>query len=81
MRFYSDIPVRRTGAILSDVLVLLLLVLLAWLGLKVHDAVAELASVPRGVADAGGAIQSGFSSAGESVGDVPVVGEPLAGAL
>jgi hypothetical protein len=81
MRFYSEIPARRTAAILSDVLVLLLLVLLAWLGLKVHDSVAELASVPRGVAGAGGAIEGGFRSAGDSVGDVPVVGEPLAGAL
>ena len=81
MRVYSDIPARRTAAIASDLLVLLLLVLLAWLGLKVHDAVAELAVVPRGVADAGGAIQGGFESAGESVGDVPLVGDPLSGAF
>ena len=81
MRFYSDIPARRTAAIVSDLLVLLLLVLLAWLGLRVHNAVAEIASVPRGVADTGGAIQRGFESAGDAVGDVPVVGEPLAGAL
>jgi len=81
MRFYSDIPARRTVGILSDLLVLLLLVLVAWLGLRVHDAVAEIASVPRGVSDAGGAIQSGFESAGDAVGKVPVVGEPLAGAL
>jgi hypothetical protein len=81
VRFYSDIPARRTAAIVSDLLVLLLLVLLAWLGLRVHNAVAEIASVPRGVGDAGGAIQRGFESAGDAVGDVPVVGEPLAGAL
>jgi hypothetical protein len=49
--------------------------------LKVHDTVAEVASVPRGVSDSGGAIQRGFESAGDAVGDVPVVGEPLAGAL
>ena len=81
MRFYSDIPAHRTAAILSDLLVFLLLVLLAWLGLWVHNAVADLASVPRGVSDAGGAIQNGFESAGDAVGEVPVVGEPLAGAL
>ena len=81
MRFYADIARLRSAAILSDLLVLLLLVLLAWLGLKVHDAVAEIASVPRGVSDSGGAIQRGFASAGDAVGDVPVVGEPLAGAL
>jgi hypothetical protein len=81
MRLYSDVPARRTAAILRDLLVLLLLVLLAWLGLKVHDSVAQIASVPRGVGDAGGAIQNGFQSAGDAVGDVPVVGEPLAGAF
>lgn len=81
MRFYSDIRRPRTAAIVSDMLVLLLLVLLAWLGLRVHDAVAELASVPRGVSDSGGAIQRGFESAGDAVAEVPVVGEPLAGAL
>ena len=81
MRFYPDIPAPRTTAILSDLLVLVLLVLLAWLGLRVHDAIAEIASVPRGVSDTGGAIQRGFESAGDAVGEVPVVGEPLAGAL
>ena len=81
MRFYSDILARRSAAILSDALVLLLLVLLAWLGWRVHDAVAELASVPRGVSDAGGSIRRGFESAGDAVGGVPVVGEPLSGAL
>ncbi len=81
MRFYSNIPARRATAILSDLLVLLLLVLLAWIGLRVHDAVAEIASVPRGVADSGGAIQRGFESAGDAAGDVPLVGERLAGAL
>jgi hypothetical protein len=81
VRFYSDIPARRTAAIISDLVVLLLLVLFAWLGLRVHDAVAEIASVPRGVSDTGGAIQRGFESAGDAVGEVPVVGEPLRGAL
>jgi hypothetical protein len=81
VRFYSDIPSARTAAIVSDLLVLLLLLLFAWLGLRVHDAVAEIASVPRGVSNTGGAIQRGFESAGDAVGEVPVVGEPLAGAL
>jgi hypothetical protein len=81
VRFYPDIPAPRTAAIVGDLLVLLLLVLLVWLGLRVHDAVAEIASVPRGVSDTGGAIQRGFESAGDAVGEVPVVGEPLAGAL
>ena len=81
MRLYPDIAAPRAAAILSDLLILLLLVLLAWLGLKVHDAVAELASVPRAVSDGGTAIERGFTSAGDTVGGAPVVGEPLAEAL
>jgi hypothetical protein len=81
VRFYSDIPAARTAAILSDLFVLLLLVLLAWLGLRVHNAVAEIASVPRGIGETGGAIQRAFESAGDAVGEVPLAGEPIAGAL
>jgi len=81
VRFYPDIAAPRAAAILSDLLVLVLLVLLAWLGLKVHDAVAELASVPRAVGDSGSAIQHGFESAGDAVDDAPVVGDPLGEAL
>ena len=81
MRLYPDIAAPRAAAILSDLLIILLLVLLAWLGLRVHDAVMELATVPRGVADGGSAIQDGLASAGDAVGDTPVVGGPLGEAL
>jgi hypothetical protein len=81
VRFYPDTPHSRRAAILGDVLVLVLLLLLAWLGLKVHDAVAELAAVPRGVGDTGGALQRGFEDAGDAVGDVPAVGGPIGDAL
>jgi hypothetical protein len=77
VRLYPDIPRLRGAAVLRDLLVLVLIVLFAWLGLKVHDAVVELASVPRGVADSGGAIRSGFDAAGDAVGEAPVVGGPL----
>jgi hypothetical protein len=81
VRFYPDIPRGRRAAILRDVLVLVLLILLAWLGVKVHDSVAQLAAVPRGVAESGGAIQGGFDDAGDAVGNAPVIGGPLADAL
>jgi len=81
VRFYPDTPHSRRAAILGDVLVLVLLLLLAWLGLKVHDAVAELAAVPRGVGDTGAALQRGFEDAGDAVGSVPAVGEPIGDAL
>jgi hypothetical protein len=63
MRLYPQPPGRRFATVGHDVLLLLLLVLLAWLGLKVHDAVDRLAVLGSGV---------------KKVGDtVPLVGGPV----
>jgi len=81
MRFYPDLPRQRRATLLGDAAALLALVLLAWLGTRVHDAVFELTAVGRGVQDAGRSVQSGFESAAGAVGNVPVVGSQLGGAL
>jgi hypothetical protein len=63
MRLYPQLPARRFATVGHDVLLLVVLVLLAWLGLKVHDAVDQLAV---------------FGSGIKKVGDtVPVVGGPV----
>ena len=43
MRLYPDTPDDRGRAVAKDAIVLLTLFVLAWLALKVHDAVDELA--------------------------------------
>jgi hypothetical protein len=63
VRLYPEIPRRRFATVGHDVLLLVVLVLLAWLGLKVHDAVDELA-----------VFGSGIKKVGDSV---PVVGGPV----
>ncbi len=63
MRLYPDIPGPRRTTVLRDMLVLLLLVLFAWLGLKVHDTVDKLAVLGTGVREVGE--------------HVPVVGGPV----
>jgi hypothetical protein len=63
VRLYPQLPARRFATIGHDVLLLVLLVLLAWLGLKVHDAVDKLA-----------VLGSGVKKVGETV---PVVGDPV----
>lgn len=63
MRFYPELPQRRFATVGHDVLLVVVLVLLAWLGLKVHDAVDELA-----------VFGSGIKKVGDSV---PVVGGPV----
>ena len=81
MRFYAEIPSRRAATLARDLVVLALLVLLAWLGLKVHDAVDELAVLGEGVQGAGGAVKEGFDAAADAVDGTPVVGDEVAEGL
>jgi hypothetical protein len=92
MRLYPSVRRRRTATIAGDLAVILLLALFAWLGLKVHDTVAELAAFGRGIQDAGttvgttasdaaDAMRTGFDSAASAVEAVPVVGGRLAESL
>jgi hypothetical protein len=81
MRLYPDTPDDRGRAVARDALVLLTLFVLAWLALKVHDAVDELAILGTGVRESGEVVQSGFEKAGEAVSGVPVVGDDVSDAL
>lgn len=81
MRIYPDTPDDRGRAVAKDALVLLTLLVLAWLALKVHDAVDELAVLGTGVRDGGEVVQDGFERAGDAVSGVPVVGGELGDAL
>jgi hypothetical protein len=92
MRLYpaTSTGLRRTLA--GDVAVVLALCLFAWFGFKVHDGIAELASVGRGVSDAGRAIartgaqttdavNGAFDGVAGQVDGLPLVGGDLSGAL
>ncbi len=81
MRLYPELSSRRTRTIAADVAVLLAVLLFAWLGLKVHDAVMELTAVSDGVQSAGGVVQGALEEAGDRIGGAPVVGEQLGDAL
>ena len=81
MKLYPDVPAKRRSTILRDLILLALVVLFAWMGFKVHDAVDSLAVLGSGVKDAGLSVQSGFNSAAGAVGGIPFVGDKLSGAL
>jgi hypothetical protein len=81
MRLYPDTPDDRGRAVAKDALVLLTLFVLAWLALKVHDAVDELAVLGTGVRESGEVVQSGFEKAGEAASGIPVVGDEVSDAL
>ena len=63
MRFYPDLAGRRIGTLARDALFVLLLVLLALVGKRVHDAVDQLSVLGEGVRKAGDV--------------VPLVGDPV----
>jgi hypothetical protein len=81
MRLYPDTADDRGRAVARDALVILTLIVLAWLGLRVHDAVDNLAVLGSGVHDSGAAVQDGFGKAADAVDGVPVVGGELGDAL
>ncbi len=92
MRLYPASATARTRTLVRDLVVVALLILFAWMGMKVHDGVLELTAVGREIQDSGraisattrntaGAIDGAFASAGNAVDGVPLVGGDLAGAL
>ena len=81
LKLYPDVPAKRRSTIVRDLVLLGLVVLFAWMGFKVHDAVNSLAVLGSGVKDAGLSVQSGFSSAAGAVGGIPFVGGKLSDAL
>ena len=81
MRLYPDTPDDRGRAVARDALTLLTLFVLAWLALKVHDAVDKLAVLGSGVRQSGEVVQTGFERAGEAASGIPVVGGDVSDAL
>jgi hypothetical protein len=81
VRLYPELPGRRLGTVSRDLLVLALLLLFAWLGKEVHDAVDALAVLGEGVRSGGDAVRSGFDSAADAVAGTPLIGGELADGL
>ena len=81
MRLYPQLEGPRNRAVIADIASIILLVLFAWAGVQVHDAVDRLAVLGEGVQATGGAVQGGFESAAEAVDGTPVVGDDIADGL
>ena len=77
MKLYADLPGRRTIQILADLGVLAWVCLWAWVGRLVHDATMELAAPGRQLQSAGSGFREKMTSAGDSVRDLPLVGDKV----
>jgi hypothetical protein len=78
---YPELRGPRYRALVGDLVAIALLLIFAWAGLKVHDAVDKLAVLGEGVQASGGVVRDGFDSAADAVDGTPVVGEELAEGL
>ena len=81
MPLYPELRGPRARALTADVASIVLLLLFAWAGLKVHDAVDRLAVLGEGVQATGSVVQDGFESAADAVDGTPVVGGEIADGL
>ena len=92
MRLYPASSTGLARTVVADVLVILCLVLFAWMGMKVHDGIAQLASIGRGIQDSGRAISSSaaetteagvgaFEGDADRIDGIPLFGDNLATAL
>jgi len=81
MHFYPQLSGPRTRTIAADLVVVLLIALFAWSGMKVHDTVTDLNSISRGVQDAGTSVQDGFKNVAGAVSGIPIVGGSLSDSL
>jgi len=78
---YPELRGPRARALTADVASIALLLLFAWAGLKVHDAVDRLAVLGEGVQATGSVVVDGFDSAADAVDGTPVVGGEIADGL
>ena len=78
---YPSEPRQRRSTIARDVLVVLALIFLAWLGRGVYRLVENLSVVTDSAQSAGTALQNSFGAAADALSGTPIVGEEIAGAL
>lgn len=77
MTFYADIPARRARQVAGDLWLVVWTVLWIWAAMRLYDLVMNLAAPGLAIADGATDLAGSISSAGESVSQVPLVGETL----
>ncbi len=77
MKLYADLRGRRTVQVVTDLLVLLWVLVCAWLGGLVHDAVSALAAPARQLERAGGGFHDTMAEAAGSLSGLPLIDDRL----
>ena len=77
MTWYSEIPARRTRQLLGDAWLVFWGLLWIWVALRLYDLIMNLAKPGLAVAEGATDLAGRFTSAGDSLGQVPLVGGTL----
>lgn len=77
LTFYADLPARRSRQVVGDVWLVLWSALWIWAAFRVHDLVMNLAAPGLAVADGATDLAGSIDSAGDSISQIPLVGETL----
>ncbi len=77
MTIYSDIPARRARQLAGDVWLVLWSILWIWAAVRLHELIMNLATPGLAIADGATALAGSISSAGDSISQVPLVGDTL----
>ncbi|MCU1508018.1 MAG: conserved rane protein [Glaciihabitans sp.] len=76
MKIYSDFPLARLGQIAADLVAVALIALFVFLGVTVHAAILVLAEIGRQVEQAGTGFRSTMTDAANTLGGIPLIGDP-----
>jgi hypothetical protein len=77
MTIYSDIAARRARQLTGDIWLVVWSLLWVWAGMRLYDLVMNLAAPGLAISDGATELAGSISSAGESISQVPLVGETL----
>ncbi len=77
VKFYAEVPARRTRQVVGDVWLVVWTVLWIWIAVKLHDLIMNLAGPGTAIASGATDLATSIDAAGESVSGLPLVGEGL----
>lgn len=78
MKLYADLPARRTGQILTDLLMLGWIVLWARIGMAVHASTLRLSEPGHRLESAGRGFREKLTGAGDNVDGLPILDDKVA---
>lgn len=78
MKLYADLPARRLGQVIADLLMLAWILVWAKVGRAVHGATLSLAEPGHRLQDAGTGFRDRLTRAGDGVDDLPVLDDRVA---